>query len=176
MGAGDYGGNVSVTGSSFGPDNKTTCVVLHVASQPIVRPHLAQPREAHVRIDRNGQKGNTVSMQVSIAPRLLLLGFGEYGLVVNQDGTYPVPLSSGIRHPAHVGDALVIYAIGFGSTSPSVATGAAASSMDPLARVTTPVRVLFGNRLLGAAIPVEPTYVGLTHGFVGLFQIKVTIP
>ncbi len=98
----------------------------------------------------------------SIAPRLLPLGIGEYGLVVNQDGTYPVPLSWGLGHPAHVGDAVVIYAIGFGTTSPAVATGAAPPSEEPLARVTTPVMVLFGNRLLGAAIQADPTYVGST--------------
>lgn len=35
MGVGDYGENVPVTASSFGPDNKTTRVVLHVTSQAI---------------------------------------------------------------------------------------------------------------------------------------------
>jgi uncharacterized protein (TIGR03437 family) len=141
-------------------------------------PYETQAGEVLVQVERDGQAGNTVSAQVtSIAPRLLLLGIGEYGLIVNQDGTFPVPTSLGIGgHPAHVGDTLVIYAIGFGATDPAVATGAAAPAVEPLARVLFPITVLFGNRLFNAAQPATPTFVGLTPNFVGLYQINVTIP
>lgn len=74
------------------------------------------------------------------------------------------------------GDALVIYAIGFGPTTPSVPTGAAAPAEEPLARATTSFKVLFGNRLLGAAIQADPSYVGLTPNLVGLYQINVIVP
>lgn len=141
-------------------------------------PYETPPGEALVQVERDGQTGNTVSVQVtSIAPRLLLLGIGDYGLVVNQDGTFPVPASLGINgHPAHVGDTLVIYAIGLGVTDPAVVTGAAAPGAEPLARVTIPMTVLFGNRLFNAAQPATPLFVGLTPNFVGLYQINVTIP
>jgi uncharacterized protein (TIGR03437 family) len=142
-------------------------------------PYETPQGQALVQVERDGQVGNTVSVQViGIAPRLLFLGYGEYGLVVNQDGTFPVPTALGIGgHPAHIGDTLVIYAIGLGITNPPVATGAAAPSAEPLARFpTTPVSVLFGNRLFNAAQPAVPSFVGLTPGFVGLYQINVTIP
>jgi uncharacterized protein (TIGR03437 family) len=133
---------------------------------------------ASVQVERDGQAGNTVSVGVtSFAPRLLLLGIGEYGLVINPDGTYAVPTSLGIGgHPAHIGDTLVIYAIGLGATAPPVVTGAPAPGAEPLARVPTPIIVLFGNRLFNAAQPSTPSFVGLTPNFVGLYQINVTVP
>ena len=132
---------------------------------------------ALVQVERDGQAGNTVSVGVtSFAPRMLLLN-GFYGVAVNQDGTFAVPTSLGVGgHPAHPGDTIVIYAIGFGSTNPFVPTGIAAPSVEPLARVPTPITVLFGNRLFNAAKPSTPLFVGLTPGFVGLYQINVTIP
>ncbi len=141
-------------------------------------PYETPPGEALVQVERDGLAGNTVSVQVtSIAPRLLLLGYGEYGLVVNQDGTFAVPTSLGIGgHPAHAGDTLVIYAIGFGATDPAVPTGVPAPSVEPLARLTTPIAVLFGSRLFNAAVQVTPSFVGLTPNFVGLYQINVTVP
>jgi uncharacterized protein (TIGR03437 family) len=132
---------------------------------------------ALVQVERDGQAGNMVSVGVtSFAPRMLLLN-GFYGVAVNQDGTFAVPTSLGVGgHPAHPGDTIVIYAIGFGSTDPFVPTGTAAPSVEPLARVPTPITVLFGNRLFNAAKPSTPLFVGLTPGFVGLYQINVTIP
>jgi uncharacterized protein (TIGR03437 family) len=122
---------------------------------------------ALVAVSRNGQLGNKVSVQVApIAPRLLL--------VQNQDGSYPIPAIVG-GHPAKVGDTLVIYAIGLGATSPPATTGAAAPA-SPLAQVTPLPNVLFGGEGIVSGTPAVPLFVGLTPGFVGLYQINVTIP
>ena len=142
-------------------------------------PYETPPGEAAVQVERDGQSGNTVSVQMlPLAPRLLRLGIGDYGLIVNQDGTFPVPRSLGIGgHPAHVGDTLVIYAIGLGATDPPVPTGAGAPDAEPLARATiTPLTVGFGSRLFNAAKQADPLFAGLTPGFVGLYQINVTVP
>jgi uncharacterized protein (TIGR03437 family) len=133
--------------------------------------------EALVRVDREGQRGNTVSVQVKQrAPRILRLGIGDYGIIVNQDGSLPIPATPGIlSHPAKVGDTLVIYAIGLGATSPAAVTGAPAPGII-LAAVSPPPKVFFDGASIATGIPADPIFAGLTPSFVGLYQINVTIP
>jgi uncharacterized protein (TIGR03437 family) len=133
---------------------------------------------ALVQVTRDGQPSNTVSVQVADrAPRLLLIGVGSYGAIVNQDGSIPMPVGSfpGVNtHPAHVGDTLTMYAIGMGPTSPAGATGQPAPSAEPLARLTTTPLVNFGGGIGGT--PVTPIFAGLTPTYAGLYQLNVTIP
>lgn len=140
-------------------------------------PYDASPGEAVVRVERDGQRGNPISAAVTSSyPRLLRLGIGDYGIIVNQDGSFPIPVTPGIpSRPARAGDALVIYAIGFGPTTPAVASGAGAP-LDPLARIEPPFVAYFGGGSLGAGAMVEPLYLGLTPNFVGLYQINVIVP
>ena len=131
-----------------------------------------------VRVERNGQVGNPISIRVSArAPKLLRLGIGEYGILVNQDGSFPIPTTPGINsRPARVGEVLTMYALGLGTTVPSVVSGAASPSL-PLANVTTPSTVTFGvGAVGGSADPVRPQFIGLSPGFVGLYQINVAVP
>jgi len=139
-------------------------------------PYEIPPGEAFVQVTRDGTPGNAVSVQVAgRAPRLLRLGIGDYGIIVNQDGSFPIPATPGLNsHPAHAGDYLVIYAIGLGATSPAVASGAAAPAAEPLARVQPPPTVFYGAGLI--RVPVVPFYAGLTPNFVGLYQINVQVP
>ena len=133
---------------------------------------------ALVQVTRDGQPSNTVSVQVADrAPRLLLIGVGSYGAIVNQDGSIPMPVGSfpGVNtHPAQVGDTLTMYAIGMGPTSPAGATGQPAPSVEPLARLTTMLLVNFGGGIGGT--PVTPLFAGLTPTYAGLYQLNVTIP
>jgi uncharacterized protein (TIGR03437 family) len=133
---------------------------------------------ALVQVTRDGQASNTVSVQVADrAPRLLLIGVGTYGAIVNQDGSIPMPVGSfpGVNtHPAKVGDTLTLYAIGLGPTSPAGATGQPAPSSEPLARLTTLPLVNFGGGIGGT--PVTPIFAGLTPTYAGLYQLNVTIP
>jgi uncharacterized protein (TIGR03437 family) len=119
---------------------------------------------ALVQVQRDGTASNTVSVEVAErAPRLIA--------VVNPDGS--VNTADG-RHPAAIGDVLVIYAIGLGPTSPAVPTGAPAPAAEPLARVTGDLTVNFGGSVLGAI--VRPVFAGLTPTYAGLYQINVAIP
>jgi uncharacterized protein (TIGR03437 family) len=143
-------------------------------------PYDAALGDALIRIDRGSTRGNSVSARiVSSLPRLLRFFNGLYGIVVNQDGSFPIPASLGIPNsrPARAGDTLVFYALGLGQTSPPVVSGAAAPS-NPLAQIVTPggPLVYFGALALPTGVPATPTYVGLTPGFVGLYQINVTVP
>ena len=71
-------------------------------------------------------------------------------------------------HPASVGDVIVIYCTGLGTTVPFVATGTAAPGSTTL---NVPVTVSIGG------IPATAVaYAGLAPGYVGLYQINVNIP
>jgi uncharacterized protein (TIGR03437 family) len=98
---------------------------------------------------------------VARAPRLLV--------TVNQNGSI-----NSAAAPAHAGDVLTVYAIGFGATSPAVPTGAAAPSAEPLARVTPTPIVAIGSGI--GKLQVEPLFAGLTPTFAGLYQVNVAIP
>jgi uncharacterized protein (TIGR03437 family) len=138
--------------------------------------------EAAIRLERNGEKSNTISAQVALrAPRILRLGIGDYGTIVitKQDGSYyfPIPVTAGIAsHPAKAGDVLVMYALGLGETVPPVLSGVGAPAVEPFARVPLTPKVIFTGGSAGAPASVDPFFVGLTPGFVGLFQINVAVP
>lgn len=138
-------------------------------------PSAVQPGPATVSITVNGQPGNTVSSTMAArAPRILKLNTANYGIIVNQDGSFPMPPTPGFNaHPARAGDTLVIYAIGLGATNPAVPDGAGAPS-SPLATTDTPI-VTFGGGF-ATPTPGQVLFCGLTPGFVGLYQINVVVP
>jgi uncharacterized protein (TIGR03437 family) len=87
----------------------------------------------------------------------------------------PVGSFPGVNtHPAKAGDALTIYAIGLGPTSPSVISGQPAPASSPFAPITTPAIINFGAGPGGMF--VTPLYAGLTPTFAGLYQINVVVP
>jgi uncharacterized protein (TIGR03437 family) len=140
-------------------------------------PYATPAGNAVVRVDRDGQTGNSVSLSVvPTAPRVLPLGIGNYGIVVLSDlVTLPIPPTPDLpRRPAKAGsDAVVIYAPGLGQTSPPAVEGQAA-----LATHVNPLpTVVFGESLLpGSDVNASPQYGGLTPGLVGLYQINVLVP
>lgn len=140
-------------------------------------PFEVPPGPVRVQVLREGQASNVVTAEVAErAPLLLRLGIDDYGIIVNQDGTFPIPPTPGIpSRPARPGDALVIYAIGFGQTDPPVTLGQASPGAEPLARIVPTPTVYFGAGLTGGAA-AAPFYAGLTPGLVGLFQINVFVP
>jgi uncharacterized protein (TIGR03437 family) len=112
---------------------------------------------ALVQVIRDGQAGNTVSVNIAqYAP----------GIVVVTDAAYNVVDAT---HPAHAGETLVFWALGLGPTNPAVADGEAAPASPP-ATVTVPVTVQFGP------VTATPSFVGLSPGSVGLYQVVATVP
>jgi len=78
--------------------------------------------------------------------------------------------------PVKAGDTIVIYALGLGPTTPPVASGTASPS-SPLAKVSGTTQVCFGVETPSHQSPCATAlFSGLTPGFVGLYQINVTIP
>jgi uncharacterized protein (TIGR03437 family) len=71
--------------------------------------------------------------------------------------------------PARAGEALTIYLVGMGATSPAVASGTAAPS-NPLARVVSnPTLTIDGQT-------AEVSFAGLTPGGIGLYQVNFRVP
>lgn len=116
---------------------------------------------ALLQVIRDGQAGNTVSMNMApYAPGIVVITDTSYNLI---DAT----------HPAHAGETLVFWALGLGATNPAVADGTAAPA-SPTAQVTVPVSVQFGLEFFGNT--TTPSFVGLSPGSVGLYQVIATLP
>jgi uncharacterized protein (TIGR03437 family) len=143
-------------------------------------PYDTPAGEALFRVDRDGQRGNTVTATIlPVVPTILRLGIDNYGIIVLNDPvlTFAIRPTNGISsRPAKAGvDVVTIYSLGLGQTTPPVTAGVAAP-VEPLARVPG-VKVIFGEYLIPGSAPlIEPLYAGLTPGSVGLYQINVLVP
>jgi uncharacterized protein (TIGR03437 family) len=136
-------------------------------------PFETTPGPATVRVDRNGQRGNLISVNIAAsAPRFILLNGGPYAIMTTPNAV----LTGNPTHPVKSGDVVVIYTIGLGPTTPSVKTGDPAPGKDPLA-VINGVRVCFRPNL---PVSIEncndAAFAGLSPGFVGLYQVNANIP
>lgn len=136
-------------------------------------PYDAQLGDGTLTVVRGGQQGNTVSIHINPAAVAVLPFQGtSYVLAQTATGGYEGYLPSA---PAHIGDTVVLYAVGLGATSPGVTAGTAAPS-SPLAQVNATVCFGAPNPLNPMALCTAPQFAGLTPGFFGLYQINVTIP
>ncbi len=131
--------------------------------------------QARVKVTRDGQSSNTVSVAVAAqVPRLMRLGVGDYALAVLGDATtYPIPTTPGLpSRPAQVNEVVVFYALGLGQTNPPSQDGVAASASQ-----VAGVKMILGQSSLPTSGDIIiPDYAGLTPGLVGLYQINVRIP
>jgi uncharacterized protein (TIGR03437 family) len=119
--------------------------------------------------------GSSTSMAVPVAkfsPGIFSIPPGAgYAVAINADGSIAAPsgaIAGYPTHPAHVGDALVVYGNGLGPVDVPVADGAA--SLDATRHtLTTPV-VLIGGQ------SAQVLFSGLTPQFPGVNQMNVVVP
>jgi len=69
--------------------------------------------------------------------------------------------------PAHPGEAMILYGVGFGPVSPNISAGDVVQSENQLA---LPFQIFFGGT------PALVSYAGLAPGTVGLYQFNVVVP
>ena len=139
--------------------------------------------KANVTLIYNGVSSNTVSTNIAArAPRILSFPLTtngrsyQFGIMVNAaDGSFPIPTTPGLlSHPAKRGDTVTVYMLGLGLTDQQVADGVASPS-SPLANTPVPT-VIIGGGFDGTASDGVVQFSGLAPGFVGLYQLNVTIP
>jgi len=105
------------------------------------------------------------------APPLYQVGGKQYVAAVSADlTTYMLPAGAipGVpSRPAHPGETIVLYGIGFGEVTPSLKAGTVVSQVNSL---SNPIEVRFGNT------PAVPGYQGLMPGTTGLYLFSVVVP
>ncbi len=132
------------------------------AQMPVGVP-IGQPITLTVK---NGSAAsNTVTLNVPPAAPGLFTENGTEAIVQNQNGSL-----NSASAPAHPGEVLVAYLTGGGAVNSSTSwTSGAASPAGP-SGITSPYSLTIG----GQVAPVA--YLGLTPGFVGLYQANFTLP
>lgn len=147
-------------------------------------PYNTPAGTATIQVVDNGTNGNLVSATVQATqPRILVfLGYsGQPPIIVNyKDGSIVTSNTGFTALPAHAaspGDTLIIYAIGLGQTNPAATTGAAApdGTNGTTLETVSGVTVQLGGGFTPTTV-ISPSFVGLAPGFVGLYQINVTLP
>jgi uncharacterized protein (TIGR03437 family) len=105
------------------------------------------------------------------APAALLAGSLQYTASFNDPPlTFVMPTGavSGLNsRPAHPGDIIVLWGVGFGAVTPAVDPGQVVQQLNA---VTTPVQFSVGG------IPAQTLYAGLAPQAIGLYQFNVIVP
>jgi uncharacterized protein (TIGR03437 family) len=106
-----------------------------------------------------------------LAPPSFNLAGRQYVVAILPDGTYVLPQGAipGVNsRPAHPGETVTMYGVGFGPVSPNIPAGQIVGQMNSL---SLPFSMTFGST------PVTRIdYKGLTPNFVGLYQFNVVVP
>jgi uncharacterized protein (TIGR03437 family) len=114
---------------------------------------------------------NAVQPGLLAPPIPFLVGGRQYVAAILPDGQFALPagLIPGVAsRPASPGEILVIYAIGLGAVGPTdIPAGTIVSLANSL---VMPLEMTFGST------PASIPWAGLSQGFVGLYQINVTVP
>jgi uncharacterized protein (TIGR03437 family) len=121
------------------------------------------------------QSGNALSQ-----PQNVTVATAQPGVFTqNQSGSGPgailgqkpggVPKLNTAANPASAGDALLIYCTGLGTVTPPVAAGSAAPTSQ-LSNTDNAVTATVGGQ------NAQVLFQGLAPGFVGLYQVNVTVP
>jgi uncharacterized protein (TIGR03437 family) len=166
-------------GSAVVPACLLTGITVQVPFELPVQP-FTMPPYTSVTISENGTASQTFSVAVADDSIHILTTCGPNLLpcVTHSDGSLVTRDS-----PPVAGETIVIYAVGLGTTTPTVPTGQLSPS--PAARVTdssvdldftanaAPTRPGYPRP---AAALQPPAFAGLTPGQVGLYQVNVQLP
>jgi uncharacterized protein (TIGR03437 family) len=106
-----------------------------------------------------------------LAPSAFQIGGKQYVVALLPDGgTYILPtgaIAGVASRPAHPGETITLYGIGFGGVTPSTPAGQIETQTNQL---SAPLQILFGQTA------AQINYDGLAPGFVGLYQFNVVVP
>jgi uncharacterized protein (TIGR03437 family) len=106
-----------------------------------------------------------------LAPSSFAIGGKQYVVALLPDNaTYILPTGAipGVAsRPAHPGETITLYGIGFGAVTPNIPAGQIVGQANQLA---ASFQILFGQTAAQVA------YAGLAPGFVGLYQFDVVVP
>lgn len=133
-------------------------------------PFDAKIGDGTLRVDRDGQRGNTVTVTIKArSPKLLV--------ATNQQGQQVAYALSNALRPVKAGDFITLYGFGFGPTVPASVVNTA-SSTSSLVYVPGTNTAYFGRSTFPiTAVPVTPQFLGLAPGFVtSFYQINVQVP
>jgi len=110
----------------------------------------------------------------SVSPALRAFFLQTFPAIITSDGKLAVAVHADYslvtsQNPAHSGEIITLYGIGFGPVTPQSATGASAGS-SPLSIMNPIPSVTINNH--NATV----LYAGLSPGSVGLYQFNVVVP
>jgi uncharacterized protein (TIGR03118 family) len=146
-------------------------------------PYFISPKQIDVLTPTDMPLGTSVPVVVSnggltssstvtiatanVAPAFFLFG-GKYVAATHANNAYIGPTSLGtVYTPAAIGETIVLYGTGFGSTNPVAPNGQVVSGAPLL--VGTPT-ILINN------VPAQVVFAGLSGGSAGLFQFNIVVP
>jgi uncharacterized protein (TIGR03437 family) len=105
-----------------------------------------------------------------LAPPAFILG-GRQHVVALFSGTLtyvlPVAVPGAVTSRARAGDSITLYGVGFGTVTPDIPAGQIVQQNNAL---QSAFQIFF------AGTPATVTYAGFAPGYVGLYQINVTVP
>lgn len=181
------------------PDCLVTMITAQIPFELVPPSYEAPPTGAEVVVTASGAASEAFTLQVVLDSMHVLTtcdltqssqgsnpsggGGSCSSIVAHADGTLIT-----IDSPAVPGEEVVIYAFGLGQTIPAVKTGEATPSVAPvLAYFSQPSSLIvqfdFGpnagpSRPYYGILPngPSPTFVGLTPGEVGLYQVNIVLP
>lgn len=105
-----------------------------------------------------------------LAPAAFKINGIQYVAAILVDGTFAIPTGAipGVAsRPAHPGETIVIYGLGFGPVTPNIQAGTVVSQANTLA---SPLQILIGS------VPVVPSFDGLAPASTALYQFNVPVP
>jgi len=122
-------------------------------------------RPVSLSVNGAGTASNAVLLNIRQAGPGIFTYSGNRAVVQNQDYSLNTP-----DNPAKVGDYVVAYLTGPGAISPALATGTVAPG-SPLSYADAPYSVA-----IGGSESTDVPFVGLTPGFMGLYQANAKVP